>query len=140
MAEPFLDNQAICDRIAYMISKLQITEASFADSVGISRSTINGVLNGKSNVTLQTVRSILDTYKEWSKYWLLFGEGSPLCADNCETSAASLFTSVVTPSESVIEERLATIIDLVRPAEQEKRIEEIRVFYTDGSYEVFRRQ
>ena len=163
-----------------MMSELDVNAATFADTAQISRSVLSNVLNQKSNVTIETLNKILTAYPEWSKLWLLFGEGTPRVGKNegkdtihpntssgdsinpkQEYYSASLFPNSLVAS-STIEEKLicndstspdqrrtikpqmdGTYLNVVESAHphftlsQSRKIQEIRIFYDDGSFETY---
>lgn len=152
----FIDNEDIRQRIQFMMDKMGLNAASFADNADITRSVISNVLNQKSNVTIDTINKILSAYPSWNKNWLLFGEGMPECNEMNLNSTTELLqpprvfdsedklSKISSQSLSSIDKQ--EIIDIVKASyfaikENEKipirEIEEIKLFYSDGSYETF---
>lgn len=73
------------DRISAIITKKGLTPTQFADQVGIQRSTLSHILNGRNKVSTEIVTRIHHKMPEISINWLLFGEG------DMYTNAPSLY-------------------------------------------------
>lgn len=69
-------------RLKTFIDSLKITDSSFADNCGMSRSTLSLLLAGKSKkMSDQQIAQIHRAYPELSIVWLMFGEGPMLNSD-----------------------------------------------------------
>lgn len=154
-----IDTEEIRKRILFMMEKLNLNAASFADQAEITRSVISNIINQKSNVTIETINKILSTYSSWSEAWLLFGIGSPLSSDSSQEPSkidlqegASLFnTEFSEPSQRPTSGSTISkdeIIEVVKASYlaikendkiSEREIQEIKVFFSDGSFETYRK-
>lgn len=153
-----IDNEAIRLRLKEMIDTLGIGNTGFANSADITPSVVSNIMNGKSNITFDTLNKVLTAYPDWERDWLLFGEGTPLVgpkdhntdkAVKVSESNLELTLSNPSPSEPIIDNAaLRSIIEEVAQKtvnglkdelleNKQKEIIEIRVFYSDGSYETF---
>lgn len=54
---------------------MNITPAQLADDLGVQRSGISHILNGRNKPSLDFVQRLIRRYPEISMQWLLFGEG-----------------------------------------------------------------
>jgi transcriptional regulator with XRE-family HTH domain len=63
------------ERIVKFIEKEGLTAAEFADKIGVQRSSVSHVLNGRNNPGFSFIQKILDTYPEINSRWLLTGAG-----------------------------------------------------------------
>ncbi len=76
-------NKGIVARIETIIEYLELTVSAFADEIGVQRSSISHLLNGRNKPSLDFVMKLVDTYPQVDLYWLLKGEGSfPKEAEN----------------------------------------------------------
>ena len=68
------------DRILEIIKREHLSNADFADKIGISPATVSSILNGRNNPSLDVVTKIHQTYTDINLEWLLYGKGvaSPL--------------------------------------------------------------
>jgi len=69
-----LRNSKIIDRIKKIISDNGLTSSSFADKIGVPRSSISHVLSGRNNPSLNLIIKILQSFDEISANYLLSGD------------------------------------------------------------------
>lgn len=78
------------DNLLARLNKLQAektrTVSAFATATGCSQATISRQLKGEMQLSLKTLLSVLDAYKDVSAEWLMRGEGEMYIADNTPTS------------------------------------------------------
>ena len=164
MSELPIDNGAIRNRLKTMIERIGIGNTNFATKADITPSVISNIMNGKSNITLDTLNKVLTAYPDWNRDWLLFGEGDPsqenyqgLIEDtnNNQSSENSIFSNDahsapkypqdfdVQPTidieaiRHIASESAQQVMNQLNRDSTTKEIIEIRVFYSDGSYETF---
>ena len=103
------------------------TASSFADKIGVQRSSISHILSGRNKPSLDFVLKVLAQFQEVELYWLLNGKGT-----------------FPKPTESVIEN--SPIQELSIPKSEttasvsqkaSKKIKRIVIFYHDGTFENF---
>lgn len=102
--------------------------SSFAEKIGVQRSSISHILSGRNKPSLEFVLKILSSFPEVELYWLLNGKGTfPAESEpnvNIDTSQDPIQNSAVNKK-------------MVPANPQEKIIERIVIFYSDGSFENF---
>lgn len=69
-------NKEIVARIQTVIDHFELSVSAFADEIGVQRSSISHLLNGRNKPSLDFVMKLVNTYPEVDLYWLLKGEGS----------------------------------------------------------------
>lgn len=69
------ENSSVRNRLKCYIKYSRMTQDSFAESLGLSRSYVNAIRKGISSTTLD---KILEKYPDLNRNWLLFGEGEML--------------------------------------------------------------
>lgn len=165
MSELPIDNEAIRNRLKTMIERIGIGNTNFATKADITPSVISNIMNGKSNITLDTLNKVLTAYPDWNRDWLLFGEGAPSQenyqgvpieeTNNNQSSENSIFSNVthsapknpqdfnVQPTidietiRVIASESAQQLMNQLNYDSTTREIIEIRVFYSDGSYETF---
>lgn len=131
------------DRIKELILAEGLTPASFADTIGIQRSSISHILNGRNNPSLDFIMKTLQRFPNLNPDWLLLGDGE-------------MVRSTERPVNKVVKER--TIFDpppVAPPATQkpepvepikkeevtiempERFVDKIIVFYSDHTWDEF---
>jgi transcriptional regulator with XRE-family HTH domain len=63
------------ERILKLIEQEKITAAEFADRIGVQRSNVSHILNGRNNPGFSFIQKILETFPSINSRWLLTGEG-----------------------------------------------------------------
>lgn len=115
------------DRITEFLLKENISPAEFADKIGVQRSSVSHVLNGRNYPGALFLQKMLANYKSLNPRWLLLGEGMMIDAKN-PGKEASLFSFPSSEEASVIKdssfkESISTKDDSLSEV-QEKKIEQ----------------
>ncbi len=72
----------IIDRIKRIISDNNLTNSSFADKIGVPRSSISHILSGRNNPSLDLIIKITQSFSEISADFLLSGKSlTPIDTD-----------------------------------------------------------
>jgi transcriptional regulator with XRE-family HTH domain len=64
------------DRILKLLAEEKISASEFADKMGIQRSNVSHILNGRNNPGYSFIQKILETFPLINPRWLITGEGS----------------------------------------------------------------
>jgi transcriptional regulator with XRE-family HTH domain len=98
------------DRITQFLSSEGISPAEFADKIGVQRSSVSHVLNGRNYPSASFIQKMLGSYKSLNPRWLLLGEGLMLDNQSFLEKPPTLFQfpreteATKTPVESVKKE------------------------------------
>lgn len=65
----------ISERIAKIIASEGLTASAFADKIGIQRSNISHIMNGRSGPSLDLLQKILNSFPHYNTDWLVMGKG-----------------------------------------------------------------
>ncbi|MDU8886162.1 helix-turn-helix transcriptional regulator [Yeosuana sp. MJ-SS3] len=114
-----INNDAFAKRLQKVIDYYGESSSSFAEKIGVQRSSISHILSGRNKPSLDFVLKILSSYPEVEMYWLLNGKGVFPTNSGKEISILSKTNS----SKNRIE--------------KSKVINRIVIFYSDGSFEDF---
>lgn len=129
---------AISERLQMVIKMNGMTNSTFADKIGVQRSSISHVLAGRNKPSIDFIQKILETFPKVDADWLVTGKkvGKTLDSTIKSPERMSSFNRPVDPrqSESTHEDRS------VKPVENQKvstakTIQKVLVFYNDGTYE-----
>src|SRR5690606_18025383 len=63
-------------RMEKILEYFNLSESTFADSIGINRSTISHLLSGRNKPSLDFVMKVLEKFPEVEMDWLVLGKGS----------------------------------------------------------------
>lgn len=73
-------------RISLVLKAKNITPAQLADEIGVQRSGISHILNGRNKPSLEFIQKLLKRYPDISMPWLLLGEGPMMVPFNVPES------------------------------------------------------
>lgn len=107
--------------------------AAFAEKIGVQRSSISHILSGRNKPSLDFVMKIINTYPEVELYWLLNGKGEFPSDKKSIKNPAPLSQN----REPKVEMKLQSDPELFNGSQEEKIIERIVIFYSDGSFKNF---
>ncbi|WP_435139488.1 helix-turn-helix domain-containing protein [Formosa sp. A9] len=113
--------------------------SSFAEKIGVQRSSISHILSGRNKPSLDFVLKILSAYPEVELYWLLNGKGKfPKTTETVPPSDLFSQPSTKTDTQATAPKKQSDSISKVftQPTNG-KQIERIVIFYSDGSFQNF---
>ena len=111
----------ITDRIRKIISDNNLTNSSFADKIGVPRSSVSHILSGRNNPSLDIIIKITHSFNEISADFLLTGKlSTPINIENKKDSInknltlfPELDTESITDNEVKIDQELVKSVILV---------------------------
>lgn len=121
-----VNTEEFAKRIQKIIEYHGETASSFAEKIGVQRSSISHVLSGRNKPSLEFVLKVVSSYPEVELYWLLNGKGKFPSEERVELKKEN-------PSSLLTE----TKIETTKKLEPKKSIERIVIFYSDGSFKNF---
>ncbi len=143
------------DRIYKIMTERGMNQKEFAEATGISTATLSNIFNGKTSANLNHAQAIHQRFPDLNIMWLVFGEGDMHGEANDvprSTTSPTLFdgigipqsppakADVTEPVEQTVamEDVLQTVKEVAQHIEKPQRnVMEIRVFFDDGTYDVF---
>lgn len=143
------------ERIKMVMDREGLTPAKFAEEIGIQRSAMSHIMNGRNNPSLDVLVKILERFTYVDSDWLLFGKGNMI--RNLIQNEPDLFTNTPTntpinpPEVQVVPEnrkeiRVDTPVNSVKQPVIERIIQEekpsrnvskIMIFYSDNTFDTF---
>lgn len=114
-----INTEDFIKRLEKVINFHDETASSFAEKIGVQRSSISHILSGRNKPSLDFVLKVLSAYPEVELYWLLNGKGTfP------KTKEESNLT--ITTSKASTKRESNTVMN--------KEIDRIVIFYKDGTF------
>lgn len=131
------DEFAINNRVQQIMQEKGLTNAAFADAIGVNRSSISQLLSCRNKPSLDFLDKLLRTFKDVDANWLLKGEKSAtLVIQSEESQTPSLFSQTEKNEEKKVE--VDTTVEKTQKIENivpiHKKIEKIVTFYTDKTF------
>ncbi|WP_336069452.1 helix-turn-helix transcriptional regulator [Mesoflavibacter sp. CH_XMU1404-2] len=136
-----INNTEFAKRLQKVIDYYGESASSFAEKIGVQRSSISHILSGRNKPSLEFVLKVLSSFPEVELYWLLNGKGNfPAEKNSTEIKSEipprpesqNLFSEV----EEKTTETNSTSISQIQQ-HSKKEIERIVIFYKDGSFQNF---
>ncbi|HSD06190.1 helix-turn-helix transcriptional regulator [Flavobacterium sp.] len=136
-------------RLEIILDYYNLTASSFADKIGVQRSSMSHLLSGRNKPSLDFILKIVEFFQEVDLYWLLNGTGSfPKKNESIENSKPPIQTlNSPTPIDLFSEIQTVTqkekIQEEVKPKsffienENPKEIEKIVIFYKNGTFKAY---
>ncbi|GAA4808214.1 helix-turn-helix transcriptional regulator [Litoribaculum gwangyangense] len=112
-------------RLQKVIDYYGESASSFAEKIGVQRSSISHILSGRNKPSLDFILKVLSTFPEVDLYWLFNGKGefpSESKAEKIKSEIPLSLTKELLKSET---------------PDKEKTIEQIVIFYSDGTFKNF---
>lgn len=124
-----INTEEFIKRLQKVIDYYGESASSFAEKIGVQRSSISHILSGRNKPSLDFILKVLTSFPEVDLYWLFNGNGefpSKVKKDSFKTEPKPL------PETRFLNETIESkTID-------DKAIERIVVFYTDGTFKNFK--
>ncbi|MFD1139589.1 helix-turn-helix transcriptional regulator [Larkinella insperata] len=129
------------DKIKQVLKDKNMTPSYFADEIGVQRSSISHILSGRNRPSFDIIQKIIRRFPELGYDWILEDDQASLTNVNQRTSITAPTTSRKTVQQPEIVENsipqpstLQPTHPVVDKSKEEKTIERILVFYTDGTF------
>tara|TARA_R110002049_G_scaffold55726_4_gene154110 strand:+ start:413 stop:808 length:396 start_codon:yes stop_codon:yes gene_type:complete len=119
-------------RLQKVIDFYSETASSFAEKIGVQRSSISHILSGRNKPSLDFVMKVLHSYPEVELYWLMNGKGN---FPNTPKISESPNSDVVKPISKPEIPNSNTLPKFDSKSDSE--IEKIVIFYKDGTFKSF---
>jgi len=137
-----VNSEDFIKRLEMVLDYYTLTASSFADKIGVQRSSLSHLLSGRNKPSLDFILKITAVFPEIDLYWILNGKGSfpkdqadlsdPAVPDPIEHKEADLFSGS--------EEDKKTEKPTLQPVQRStaEGIEKIVIFYNDGTFSEFK--
>jgi len=132
------------DRIKEIILSEGLTSGSFSDLIGVQRSSMSHIINGRNNPSLDFVIKTLQHFPKINPEWLLTGTGpmyrteTPSQPTN-KPRERSIFDSVPQPVVQPIIAPEPKIIEYQedKPKKALRYVDKVFIFYSDHTYDEY---
>ncbi|PNQ73012.1 transcriptional regulator [Hanstruepera neustonica] len=122
-----INSKEFTERLEKIIDFYGESASSFAEKIGVQRSSISHILSGRNKPSLDFVLKVLSAYPEVELYWLLNGKG-------IFPNQTASFENQSNTSETKTRDAFETQIP------NDKDIERIVIFFKDGTFKNFHNQ
>jgi len=137
-------------RLEIILEYYALNASSFADKIGVQRSSMSHLLSGRNKPSLDFVMKITEVFPEVDLYWILNGTGSfpknnEEILETTKTPAPISSNENLTPGdlfseinyEAVKEVKIASETKNQNLISEESEIEKIVIFYKNGTFKAY---
>jgi transcriptional regulator with XRE-family HTH domain len=131
-------------RLEKILEYYSLTASSFADKIGVQRSSMSHLLSGRNKPSLDFIMKISEIFPDVDLYWILNGKGNFPKTDDQEISTESplkiqntpedLFSASLPQSQEISPKK----INQTPERRLEGNIEKIVIFYSDGTFKEYK--
>lgn len=76
------------ERIEAIMSMYHLNNVAFCNKVGLNQATLSNIIAGRTNPSLQVLRSIIEAFPQINSTWIFMGEGEMLKAESSSSEEA----------------------------------------------------
>jgi len=131
-----INNEKFIVRLQKVIEYYNETASSFAEKIGVQRSSISHILSGRNKPSLDFVLKVLSAYPEVELYWLLNGKGKFPREAKSDIEPTSKMEPIIENISDSSQKAFDSISGM--SASDDKTIERIVIFYSDGTFKHFK--
>ena len=147
-------------RLEIILDYYSLNASSFADKIGVQRSSLSHLLSGRNKPSLDFILKIMDVFPEVDLYWILNGKGTfpkselkneinivpptPIVVHPIEETKIEkqpdLFSEKISNAKNQMEENLPNLFSNSKIASSVKtdgEIDRIVIFYTNGTFKTY---
>ena len=147
-------------RLEIILDYYSLNASSFADKIGVQRSSLSHLLSGRNKPSLDFILKILDVFPDVDLYWVLKGKGTfpksetendiniPTPTPIAETpiletkteNASDLFSETLPNKKNQVEEKLTIPLSNMQNPVLDKtnsEIDRIVIFYKNGTFRTY---
>nr|WP_321235400.1 helix-turn-helix transcriptional regulator [uncultured Psychroserpens sp.] len=121
-----INNEEFTKRLQKVIDFYGESASSFAEKIGVQRSSISHILSGRNKPSLDFVLKVLSSFPEVELYWLMNGKG------NFPSQKKEIHEKPISEVKTISTSKIEQI-----SKSEDKSIERIVIFYKDGTFKNF---
>ena len=156
----------VSERIKKIMDSEGLTASAFADSLGIQRSNVSHIMNGRSGPSLDLLQKILTAFPKYNTDWLVMGRGeiyrqpvqtsifdvigepepgpAQIAPNTLDNTLAASDVVASKPEEAGAPTANASMAEVSAVAAQAVKraaeVQQIVVLYTDNTFSIYNRQ
>ena len=138
-------------RLEKILDYYSLSASTFADQIGVQRSSLSHLLSGRNKPSLDFVMKVVEVFPEVDLYWLLNGKGNFPKQNDWEQKQATtpipekqtevkneehldLFSTAKTTEEKSSTKAIENLVSSFPNSNQKSEIERIVIFFKNGSF------
>ena len=129
-----VEQSKIIERIKRIISDSGLSNSSFADKIGVPRSSISHILSGRNNPSLDLIIKILRNFDDINADFLLKGEVLPLIDKDSKSDLDNKNMTLFPELEDIKEDTKE------RPKIDEEVLKSVILVYQNDKFEILKKK
>ena len=138
-------------RLEKILDYYSLSASTFADQIGVQRSSLSHLLSGRNKPSLDFVMKVIEVFPEVDLYWLLNGKGNFPKQNDWEHKQAptpipekqteikneehlDLFSTAKVNEEKSSTKTIENLVSSFSNSNQQSEIERIVIFFKNGSF------
>ncbi len=115
----------LTDRFKYIIKLNNLSSSSFADEIGVQRSSVSHILSGRNKPSMEFIEKVLKRFPKVNADWLITG--------NTKIEKDDLISN--NPLHKLSTEEKTSSPPTPTSRNTNKQIKKVVIFYTDNTFE-----
>lgn len=133
-----VNNEIFSKQLKVLLEYYELSASSFADKVGVQRSSISHLLSGRNKPSLDFVLKVLKEFPKVTWEWILYDKGSfPKNDNKKDNETPTLFSGIEEQKVESTKNTSSSKLEL-SSSFADNSIEQMVVFYKDGTFKIFR--
>ena len=113
------------ERLSRLLQAKQLSAVRFAEIIGVQSSSISHLLSGRNNPNFDFIVKLLERFPDVNPDWFILGQGE------------MFRDTTVIPNEKPVIDIINSPNAFTEDQSIEKKIKQIMVLYTDGTFSVY---
>lgn len=145
-----VNSEDFIKRLEIILDYYSINASTFADKIGVQRSSLSHLLSGRNKPSLDFILKILEVYPDVDLYWILNGKGKFPKNNDSISETENNVTSELKPNDTTPTNESSIPKNLFSQKKSDEEIfpnvesefisgdvEKIVFFYKDGTFKIF---
>jgi DNA-binding XRE family transcriptional regulator len=139
-------------RLEIILDYYSLNASSFADKIGVQRSSMSHLLSGRNKPSLDFILKIIEIFPDVDLYWILNGKGgfpkktseiqnlefnSAVSNLEAPTSSIDLFSENIIPQLQKKDHEKGELIQPLVENKNTDEVEKIVFFYKNGTFKIY---
>ncbi len=136
------------DRVRKLLLDEGLTSGAFADEIGVQRSSLSHILNGRNKPSLDFVIKTKNRFPALNLSWFLMGDGDMYLAESqasrddisASISSPSIFNSLPDDLKDEMGSKVHEILDIpdISTNTKASQVDQIVIFFSDQSFRSYK--
>ncbi|REE25776.1 helix-turn-helix protein [Winogradskyella pacifica] len=134
-----INSKEFTGRLQKVIDFYSESASSFAEKIGVQRSSISHILSGRNKPSLDFVMKVLHSYPEVELYWLMNGKGKfPNQPNTSESPPPQTTEAKIKPQTPEPNPTPQIESQSKAGSKSDSEIDKIVIFYKDGTFKSYK--